>query len=211
MATTEHPAATGPVPIDQPQPQRTTLPADDRVLIVLRGPSAVGKTTIAKAIRTAYAHRHLALVHQDVLRREVLRERDVPGGHNIELIRQTAMFALGHGFHTVVEGILDAGRYGHMLGELSAAHTGPQHWFYLHAPLEVTVARHATKAQAAEYGDVQLREWYRELDLLPDGRETVIGPDSTAEQTLDRILQATGLLDLKAPPVPSEGGHDVRR
>ncbi|MEY9842113.1 kinase [Streptacidiphilus sp. EB103A] len=134
-------------------------------------------------------------MHQDVVRRELLRERDVPGGHNIELIWQITQFALGHGFHTVLEGILDADRYGGMLADLSVAHTGPQHWFYLHAPFATTVERHSTKPQAREVGVDQLRSWYRELDLLPNGAETVIGPDSTAEQTLARILDTTQLMD----------------
>lgn len=183
-----------------PPPSVTTATAkDDRpgdpILIVLRGPSAVGKTTLAKRIRAAYGRRHVALVHQDVVRREMLRERDVPGGHNIDLIREITGFALRHGFHTVLEGILDAGRYGGMLTDLRAAHTGPQHWFYLHAPFETTVERHSTKPVADEIGVDLLRSWYRELDLLPAGLETVIGPDNTAEQTLAQILRTTRLME----------------
>ncbi|MFC1403410.1 MULTISPECIES: AAA family ATPase [Streptacidiphilus] len=167
----------------------------DPILIVLRGPSAVGKTTLAKRIRAAYERRNLALVHQDVVRRELLREPDVPGGHNIDLIREITGFALGRGFHTVLEGILDAGRYGPMLTDLRAAHTGPQHWFYLHAPFETTVERHNTKPSADEIGVDLLRSWYRELDLLPAGLETVIGPENTVEQTLARILRTTRLME----------------
>lgn len=167
----------------------------DRMLIVLRGPSAVGKTTVAKKIRAASMRRNVALVHQDVVRRELLRERDVPGGHNIELIRRITEFTLGHGFHTVLEGILDTGRYGRMLTDLRAVHRGPQHWFYLHAPFETTVERHNTKPVAGVVGVDKLRSWYRELDLLPGDVETVIGPDSTVEQTLAQILQATQLME----------------
>ncbi|MEV8065907.1 hypothetical protein AB0P32_07155 [Streptomyces sp. NPDC085995] len=44
-----------------------------------------------------------------------------------------------------------------------------------------------------------LREWYRSLDLLPGGAETVIGADSGLAATVDRILRETGLADL--PPL----------
>lgn len=51
-------------------------------LIVLRGNSASGKSSVAAAVRERYS-RGVALVSQDTLRREVLRERDVPGGAHI--------------------------------------------------------------------------------------------------------------------------------
>ncbi|MFI7222044.1 hypothetical protein ACIBO5_02395 [Nonomuraea angiospora] len=47
-------------------------------LIVLRGNSGSGKTSAARALRQAYGRRGLAVVGQDVLRRDILRELDVP-------------------------------------------------------------------------------------------------------------------------------------
>ena len=47
-------------------------------LIVLRGNSASGKSTVAASLRDRFG-RGLALVAQDNLRRQVLRERDRPG------------------------------------------------------------------------------------------------------------------------------------
>ena len=74
-------------------------------LIVIRGNSASGKSAVAAEIRRRHG-RGLAIVGQDTLRRQVLRERDVPGGANIDLIDLTARFALDRGFHVIVEGIL---------------------------------------------------------------------------------------------------------
>lgn len=48
-------------------------------LVIVRGNSGSGKSTVALAIR-AQLGRTCALVQQDVLRRTVLKERDVPGG-----------------------------------------------------------------------------------------------------------------------------------
>jgi predicted kinase len=47
-------------------------------LIVIRGNSASGKSAVAAEIRRRHG-RGLAIVGQDNLRRQVLRERDVPG------------------------------------------------------------------------------------------------------------------------------------
>lgn len=87
-------------------------------LIVLRGNSGSGKTTTARALRTAYGRRGLAVVGQDVIRRDILRERDEPGGVNIGLIDTITRYSLEHGHHVVLEGIFTAGRYGPMLAAL---------------------------------------------------------------------------------------------
>jgi len=170
---------------------------DDTRLVVLRGNSASGKSSVAAGLRDRFG-RGLALVAQDNLRRIVLRERDRPGAANIGLIDLTARYALDPGYHVVVEGILYADRYGEMLAQLCADHRGPSHGFYLDVPFDETVVRHATKPIADDVDEMQLREWYRPRDFLPGGIETVIGGDSTLRETVDRIMLDTGLAHLPA-------------
>src|SRR5882757_4585012 len=50
----------------------------ETVLVVLRGNSAAGKSSVAAGLRAGFG-RGLAVVGQDNLRRTVLRERDRPG------------------------------------------------------------------------------------------------------------------------------------
>ncbi|MEV5438768.1 kinase [Streptomyces sp. NPDC052682] len=166
-------------------------------LVILRGNSASGKSSVAAGLRDRFG-RGLALVGQDNLRRVVLRERDRPGAANIGLIDTVARYALDAGYHVVVEGILYADHYGDMLARLRADHRGHSHGYYLDVPFEETLARHATKPQATEFGAGELRAWYRPLDLLPGGAETVIGADSALTETVDRILRETGLDTLAA-------------
>jgi hypothetical protein len=137
-------------------------------LVVLRGNSASGKSSVAAGLRERFG-RGLALVGQDNLRRIVLRERDRPGAANIGLIDLTARYALNDGFHVAVEGILYADRYGDMLAQLRAEHHGPTHGYYLDVPFGETLARHATKPIADDVSETQLRDWYRPRDLLPGG------------------------------------------
>jgi predicted kinase len=166
-------------------------------LVVLRGNSASGKSSVAAGLREKFG-RGLALVGQDNLRRIVLRERDRPGAANIGLIDLTARYALDAGYHVVVEGILYADRYGDMLAQLRADHRGPTHGYYLDVPFAETLARHATKPIADDVNETQLRDWYRPRDLLPGGTETVIGADSALHGTVDRIMLETGLAHLPA-------------
>ncbi|WP_069772511.1 AAA family ATPase [Streptomyces sp. LUP30] len=174
-----------------------TVGGPDTRLIVLRGNSASGKSSVADGLRERFG-RGLALVAQDNLRRIVLRERDRPGAANIGLIETVARYALDAGYHVVLEGLLYADRYGDMLARLRAAHRGPTHAYYLHVSFEETLVRHAGKPIADEVGEADLRDWYRELDLLPSGAETVIGAESGLTETVDRIMRETGLDRLPA-------------
>ncbi|MFE0677063.1 AAA family ATPase [Streptomyces sp. NPDC058867] len=167
----------------------------DTRLIVVRGNSASGKSSVAAGLRERFG-RNLAIVGQDNLRRNVLRERDRPGAANIGLIDLTARYALDSGFHVVVEGILYADRYGTMLRNLVRSHRGVSRCYYLDIPYAQTVLRHATKGDAEYLAQVtpdDLRDWYREKDLLADPVETVVDAASTLEATVQRILRESGL------------------
>ena len=87
-------------------------------LIILRGNSGSGKTTTATALRTQLAN--TLLVSQDVVRRDMLAEKDKPGNPTIELIETIARFGLQHQRTVILEGILSAARYGDMLKTLIA-------------------------------------------------------------------------------------------
>ncbi|MFD3497166.1 AAA family ATPase [Streptomyces sp. NPDC058676] len=174
-----------------------TVGTEETRLIVLRGNSASGKSTLAAGIRDRFG-RGLAVVAQDNLRRVVLREHDRPGAANIGLIDTVARYALDAGYHVVVEGILYADRYGAMLTRLRADHRGPTHAYYLHVPFEETLTRHATKPDLAHITEPELRSWYRPLDLLPDAVETVIDAASPVPETVVRIMRESGLTEL--PP-----------
>ncbi|WP_103512666.1 AAA family ATPase [Streptomyces sp. SM13] len=172
-----------------------TVGTEETRLIVVRGNSASGKSSVAAGLREKFG-RNLAIVGQDNLRRIVLRERDQPGAANIGLIDLTTRYALDNGFHVVVEGILYADRYGPMLHELVRAHRGVSRCYYLDVPYAETVRRHATKPDAAYLQQVtpdHLRDWYRDKDLLPDCLETVIGADSSPQDTIAQILHESGL------------------
>lgn len=172
-----------------------TVGSDTTRLVLLRGNSASGKSTVAAELRNRHGY-GLAVVGQDNLRRVVLRERDTAGAANIGLLDLTARYALDHGFHVVLEGILYAAHYGDMLRTLIRDHRGRTCAYYLDVPFAETVNRHSTKPQAVEYGEAELRDWYRPMDLLPGGGETVVPASSTLAETVDRVLADSGLAQI---------------
>lgn len=171
--------------------ERATGTADTR-MILLRGNSGSGKSTLARALQREHPRRRVALVGQDVLRRDVLNSDDGPDNPAIGLLDLTARYALDRGMHVVLEGILTASRYADLLTGLVGDHCGLTTCVYLDIPFDETVRRHATKPRAHSFGETEMREWYAERDLVPGLDEVVIGPASSLEQSLARIRDACG-------------------
>ncbi|MFJ4534761.1 AAA family ATPase [Streptomyces tibetensis] len=92
----------------------TAAGREDTRLVVIRGNSASGKSSVAQGLRDHYG-RGIAIVGQDVIRRNVLREHDTARGANIALLGRIAREALNAGFHVVLEEILYADRYSHLI------------------------------------------------------------------------------------------------
>ncbi|WP_157117666.1 AAA family ATPase [Nocardia vaccinii] len=134
-------------------------------LVVIRGNSGSGKTTVAKALQLRFARAECLLIPQDVVRREFLRESDIPDGQNIELIRDIAELGLARGVTVIVEGILSARRYGAMLEQLAAR--AERAWFYaFDLSFTETLDRHARRPKASEFGAEEMHGWYHGWDPL---------------------------------------------
>lgn len=164
----------------------------EQSLIIIRGNSASGKTRAAHEIRARYG-RGIAIVSQDVLRRDILHQKDDPGNPAIGLIGLTARYALRQGYHAVVEGILFSQSHADMLTTLIRDHTGPSACFYYDLTFDETVCRHASKPQAAEYGSDMMANWYRERDTIPALNETVFGPDVSLDNAVSLMMDAVRL------------------
>lgn len=159
----------------------------ETTLIVLRGPSGSGKSSVAKAVRASWGS-PMALVEQDHFRRIVLKERDIPNGLNIELIKRTVIFALENSFDVILEGIFDSGRYGRMFEELLCVHAENNFFFYFDISLDETIRRHQYKLNKDEFGEKELRTWYKERDILGCVDEVFISEASSFKQTTEFIL-----------------------
>lgn len=163
-------------------------------LIVIRGNSGSGKTSVAREVRARYG-RGCALIEQDYFRRVVLREHDSATSMGIapDFIAAAARFALDRGYHVVLEGILSSARYAPMIRDLVATHQGESHVFYLDVSFDETVRRHATRPLASEVTPGQMLGWYMSYDVLGIPGEHVIAESSTFEETVAYILCASRL------------------
>lgn len=134
-------------------------------LIILRGNSGSGKTSTAKLLQQELGP-HTMLVSQDVVRREMLRVKDTAGNPAIQLIYQLCRYGQSIGYTVILEGILSTKKYGSMLQKLVADFDGNVQVYYFNIPFEETVRRHTTKPNAHEFGEAELRQWWKNQDRL---------------------------------------------
>jgi predicted kinase len=159
------------------------------VLVVLRGNSGSGKSTVARKLRDRYG---VAVISQDVLRREVLGVADRRHNPAVELIDSVTRLALDRGLHAIVEGILRGDIYGNMLRSLAADHRGTTNFFRFDVPFDETLRRHASKT-GTDFGEHELRQWWRDNDVLHGCEERVIGAELDPDAILDLIVDAARL------------------
>ena len=161
-------------------------------LIVLRGPSGSGKSSIAKAVRAAQSE-PMAYIEQDYWRRTVLKEKDVIDGLNIQLIKQVVLFSLENSYDVIMEGIFDKNRYQKMFEELISLHPQENYFFYFDISFEETLRRHETKPNKDEFGEKEMKAWYKEKDFLECVSEEVISERTTMEGSIKQIQAVSGL------------------
>jgi adenylate kinase family enzyme len=156
-------------------------------LIILRGNSGSGKSTVAESLRERMGY-GTALVEQDYIRRKLLREQDKPAQPNIELIAMNVRFALSRHYNVILEGILFTEHYGEMLRELVANPTD-SHVYYFDISFDETLRRHKTKPNAHEFGENEMRDWFVSQDLLGVENEQIISEESGFDETVERIFR----------------------
>ncbi|MFL2105916.1 kinase [Desemzia sp. FAM 23991] len=156
-------------------------------LIIIRGNSGSGKTTIAKNLQTHLGPGTL-VISQDVIRRDMLKVADREGNLSIDLIRQIAEFGKSKCEFVIVEGILDKGRYGDMLRGLIRFYDQQAAIFYFDLPFEETVKRHLNRPKNLEFGEDSLRAWWMPRDFLEEDNEIILTSEMTQEDVLEIIL-----------------------
>ena len=138
-------------------------------LIILRGNSGSGKTTVAKELqkklRNGTTGGHPLLLSQDVVRRDMLKVKDGPHTEAIPLLMELLKYGHAHSDITILEGILYADWY-RPLFELARRLYGNQIYaWYFDLPFEETLRRHQTKPNCHEFGEEAMKGWWREKDF----------------------------------------------
>lgn len=152
-------------------------------LIILRGNSGSGKTTIAKELQKHFG-RNTMLISQDVIRRDMLWVKDGESTEAIPLMKELLAYGIEHSDIVILEGIMYADWY-KPLFELAIWLYGTEVYaYYFDLPFEETLKRHQTKPNCNEFGEEAMRRWWREKDFSDVLRERII----TSEKEIPDIV-----------------------
>ncbi|MBC1934961.1 kinase [Listeria grandensis] len=156
-------------------------------LIILRGNSGSGKTTIAKKLQETLGDGTL-LVSQDTVRRDMLHVRDRRGNLSINLIQNIASYGKNICPYVIVEGILGREIYQGMLQDLIQFFDNQADVYYFDLPFAETVKRHQTKDKAHEFGIEKLKAWWLINDKLGVENEIILTEKQSEEEIIMLIL-----------------------
>lgn len=155
-------------------------------LIILRGNSGSGKTTVSKELQKRFG-RNTMLISQDMVRLQMLYAKDAEA---LPLIIQLLKYGRQNSDITILEGILDSEVYESLFEAAVKEYGADIFAFYYDLPFEETLRRHATKPNRAEFGEQDMRRWWKEKDYTNVIPEKTITGDMSISDTVDMIYNA---------------------
>ena len=158
-----------------------------RKLIILRGNSGSGKTTIAKELQNRFGSNTM-LISQDVIRRDILKVKDGENTPALPLMKELLIYGSNHSDVVILEGIMYADWY-KPLFELAVKLYGTEVYaYYFDLTFEETLKRHQTKPNCHEFGEEAMRRWWREKDFSDVLHEVTITDEENMESIVTEIV-----------------------
>lgn len=157
-------------------------------LIIIRGNSGSGKTTIAQLLRNHFERGQVMLIAQDTLRLDILNTKDFVGNPTVDLVKMIAAFGKDKYDYIIIEGIFNSKIYKELFFELADSFDYHIHTYYYDIPFKETVSRHSTRDKANDFGPDRMKEWWLEKDYLHIENEKILDETLSQENVLNRIL-----------------------
>jgi len=157
-------------------------------LIILRGNSGSGKTTVAKALQNKFGHGTL-LISQDMVRREMLLVKDGMEPKALPLLLELLKYGRENCDVVILEGILNSNWYRELFESIKIDFDLCIYSYYYKILFEETLIRHQTKANYAEFGEEEMRRWWNETDYIEIIPEKIITTEFSLDRAVDMIYQ----------------------
>ena len=136
-------------------------------LVIIRGNSGSGKSSLARQLQRELG-RNTLVIPQDTVRRDMLWARD--------------------GADTILEGILIAEWYRPLFLEAVKLFGENIFAYYYDLPFEETLRRHGSKANRADFGEEDMRRWWKEKDYIGFIPEKTIRENVSLAEAVGRVL-----------------------
>lgn len=155
-------------------------------LIIIRGNSGSGKTTLARKLQKKIG-RNTMVISQDVVRRDILMERDGFDTKALPLLIELLKYGRRNCTVTILEGILNSEWYKPLFETAILEYGSNIHAYYYDIPFEETVQRHKTKPNCNEFGEDAMRSWWNEKDYIGIIDEIIFTSEVSVEKAIELI------------------------
>lgn len=157
-------------------------------IVILRGNSGSGKSSVSKALQQKIG-RGTLLISQDNIRREMLWVNDEPGNQAIDLLKNLVTYGYQNCDFIILEGILYSDTYSSLFGKIETLFTSQIFAYYFELPFEETLKRHKQKPNSHEFGESEMRRWWREKDYIKNFSENRLTKEMSLNEIVDLIYQ----------------------
>ena len=155
-------------------------------LIILRGNSGSGKTTIAKKLQKKFG-RNTMIISQDMIRRDIISVNDGENTLALPLMEELLIYGNKHCEIVILEGIMYADWYAPLFELAIQLYDTRVYAYYFDLPFEETLKRHKTKPNCTDFGEEEMCHWWREKDYSNFLSEISITADKDEEQIVSEI------------------------
>lgn len=157
-------------------------------LIILRGNSGSGKTTIAKELQKLFG-KNTILISQDIIRREMLNVDDGKNTKALPLLKELLKYGNEHNEIVILEGILRASWYQSLFELAIELYNQNIYAYYFDLSFEETLKRHQTRTCRNEFGEKEMKSWWREKDFSPILNEITITDEKDIQSIVSQIYK----------------------
>ena len=158
-------------------------------LIIIRGNSASGKSTVARLVQKK-ATSSVAVIEQDYFRHDLFGSKwgDTEYQARSSVMADMTIRLLQSGVTVILEGSLPSKWFSGVLAVIRAEWHGDVASFCYVLDLEETLRRHQTRDKRTHFDEATLREWYTEHDKVAGLQEVTFGAEITPDQAARRVL-----------------------
>ena len=158
-------------------------------LIILRGNSGSGKSSVARELQHKFG-RGTLMIPQDTVRRDLLWAKDGVDTKTLPLLIQLLEYGKKNSAITILEGILYSGYYRPLFQKAIEEYGEDNIYaYYYDLPFEETLRRHDTKPNRFDFGEEDMRRWWNEKDYIDIIPEEIITAEVSLSEAVERIYQ----------------------
>ena len=155
-------------------------------LVILRGNSGSGKTTVARALQRKIGFNTM-LISQDEIRRNMLWVKDGIDTKALPLMIELLKYGNEHSAIVILEGIMYDEWYSPLFNVANELYDANVYSYYFDIPFEETVRRHQTRSKSQEFGEEHMRQWWREKDFSSVLKEEIISCEMDADGIVEKV------------------------